>query len=61
MSSPREADDVHGGIDRSRQFESVSAHLRNGGFLWQLLKHERIFEAVNGYVGKERTYDNQQP
>jgi hypothetical protein len=57
MSSPREADDVHGGIDRSRQFESVSAHLRNGGFLWQLLKHHRILDDVNVHVGKERTYD----
>ena len=30
--------DTHGGIDRWRQLESVSAHFRNGGVLWPL-KH----------------------
>ena len=49
--------DAHDGIDRWRQFESVSAHLRTGGFLWPL-KHHRILDAVNVHVGKERTYDN---
>jgi hypothetical protein len=26
---------AHGGMDRCRQFESVSAHLRNGGVPWR--------------------------
>jgi hypothetical protein len=49
--------DAHGGIDRWRQFESVSAHFRNGGFLWPL-KHFRILDDVHVHVEKERTYDN---
>jgi hypothetical protein len=54
--------DAHRGIDRWRQFESVSAHLRNGGFLWPLKHQQRIFNDVNVnvYVGKGRTHDNQQ-
>jgi hypothetical protein len=51
---------IHGGIDRSRQFESVSAHLRNGGSP-SLLEAHRILDDVNVHVGKERTYDNWQP
>jgi len=51
--------DARGGIDRWRQFESVSAHLRNSGFLWPL-KHQRILDEVNVHVAKERTYDNKQ-
>jgi hypothetical protein len=46
---------AHGGI--WRQLESVSAHLRTGGFLWPL-KHHRILDAVNAHLRKERTYDN---
>jgi len=46
-----------GAIDRWRPFESMSAHLRNCGFLWPL-KHHRILDDVNVHVGKERTYDN---
>ena len=52
--------DAHGGIDRWRQFESVSAHLRTDGFLWPL-RHHRILDDVNVHVGKERAYDNQEP
>jgi len=49
--------DAYGAIDRWRQFESVSARLRNSGFLWPL-KHHRILDDVNVHLGKERTYDN---
>ena len=47
-------------IGRWSQFESVSAHLRTGGFLWPL-KHHRNLDDVNVHVAKERTYDNWQP
>ena len=52
--------DAHGGIDRRRHFESVSAHLRNGGVLWPLKHQQRILDDVNVYAGKERTYVNHQ-
>ena len=52
--------DAHGGIDRWRQFESVSAHLRNSGVLWPLKHRQGVLGDVNIHVGKERTYDDQQ-
>lgn len=44
--------DAHGGIDRWRQFESVSAHLRNGGVLWPLKRQQGVLDDVNVHVGK---------
>jgi hypothetical protein len=52
--------DAHGGIDRCRQFESVSAHLRNGGVLWPLKHQQGILDDVNVHVSKKRTNDNKQ-
>ena len=44
--------DAHDGIDRWRQFESVSAHLRNGGVLWPLKRQQGVLDDVNVHVGK---------
>jgi hypothetical protein len=34
--------DAHGGLDRWKQFETVSAHLVQGGVLWGLKHQEGI-------------------
>jgi hypothetical protein len=51
--------DALGGIDRWRQLESVSAHLRNGAVLWPLKHQQGVLDDVNVHVGKERPYDKQ--
>jgi hypothetical protein len=46
--------DAHGGIDRWRQFGSVSAHLRNGGVLWPLKHQQGVLDDVNVRVALQR-------
>ena len=38
--------DAHGGFDRWRRLDGVSAHLRSGGVLWSLKHQQGIFDDV---------------
>ena len=39
--------DAHGGLERWRRFEHVSAHLRNDGVLWTLKHQQGVLDDVN--------------
>ena len=49
--------DAHGGFERWRRFEYVTAHLRNGGVLWALKHQQGVLDDVRVRVAlrKERT------
>ena len=38
---------AHGGLERWRRFEHVSAHLRNDGVLWTLKRQQNVLDDVN--------------
>ena len=38
--------DAHGGLERWRRFEHVSARLRNGGVLWALKQQQGVLDDV---------------
>jgi hypothetical protein len=42
---------AHGGLDRWKQFEAVSAHLVRGGGLWQLKGQSGTLDVTNVTVG----------
>jgi hypothetical protein len=46
--------DAHGGLERWRMFEDVSAHLRNGGALWALKHQQGVLDDVNVRVALRR-------
>jgi hypothetical protein len=46
--------DAHGGLERWRRFEHVSAHLRNGGVLWALKQQQGEIDDVNVRVAVRR-------
>lgn len=39
--------DTYGGLDRWRQFKTVSARLLNGGVLWPLKSQQGILDVVH--------------
>jgi hypothetical protein len=43
--------DAHGGLDRWKQFETVSAHLVQGGLLWQIKGQAGTLDKTNVTVG----------
>ena len=53
--------DAHGGIDRWRQFGSVSAHLRTGGVLWPLKHQQGVLDDVNVRVALRREWASHSP
>jgi hypothetical protein len=53
--------DAHGGFERWRRFENVSAHLRNGGVLWTLKHQQGVLEEVNVRVALRREWASHSP
>jgi len=53
--------DAHGGLDRWKQFETVSAHLVQGGVLWALKHQEGILADVNVLVNLRREWTSHEP
>jgi hypothetical protein len=53
--------DAHGGLDRWRRFEHVSAHLRTGGVLWALKRQQGILGDVNVRVALHREWASHAP
>jgi len=53
--------DAHGGLDRWRQFESVSAHLVQGGVLWQVKGQAGTLDVTNVTVGLRTEWASHSP
>ena len=53
--------DAHGGLERWRRFEHVSAHLRNGGVLWTLKHQQGVIDDVNVRVALRREWASHSP
>ena len=53
--------DAHGGLERWRHFEHVSAHLRNGGVLWTLKQQQGVLDDVNVRVALRRAWASHSP
>jgi hypothetical protein len=53
--------DAHGGFERWRRFEHVSAHLRNGGVLWALKHQQGVLDDVNVRVALRREWVSHSP
>lgn len=53
--------DAHGGLERWRRFEHVSAHLRNGGVLWALKNQRGVIDDVNVRVALCREWASHSP
>ena len=53
--------DAHGGFERWRRFEHVSAHLRNGGVLWALKHQQGVLDEVNVRVALRREWASHSP
>ena len=53
--------DAHGGFQRWRRFEHVSAHLRNGGVLWALKHQQGVLDEVNVRVALRREWASHSP
>jgi hypothetical protein len=53
--------DAHGGLERWRRFEHVSAHLRNGGVLWPLKHPQGAFSDVHVRVALRRQWASHSP
>jgi hypothetical protein len=53
--------DAHGGLERWRRFEHVSAHLRNGGVLWALKQQQGVIDDVNVRVAVHRERASHSP
>ena len=53
--------DAHGGFDRWRRFEHVSAHLRNGGVLWALKHQDGVLDDVDVRVALRREWASHFP
>jgi hypothetical protein len=52
---------AHGGLDRWRQFSTLSAHLRQGGALWKLKGHEDTLKDVNVTVHLRTEFTEHSP
>ena len=53
--------DAHGGLERWRRFEHVSAHLRTGGILWTLKHQHGVLDDVNVRVALRREWTSHSP
>ncbi len=53
--------DAHGGFERWRRFEHVSAHLWNGGVLWALKHQQGVLDDVNVRVALLREWASHSP
>ena len=53
--------DAHGGFERWRRFENVSAHLRNGGVLWALKQQQGVLDDVDVRVALHREWASHSP
>ncbi len=53
--------DAHGGLERWRRFEHVSAHLRTDGVLWTLKRQQGVLDDVNVRVGLRREWASHSP
>lgn len=53
--------DAHGGFERWRRFEYVSAHLRCGGVLWALKHQQGVLDDVNVRVALRREWASHSP
>ena len=53
--------DAHGGLERWRRFEQVSAHLRNDGVLWALKHQQGVIDDVNVRVALRREWASHSP
>lgn len=52
---------AHGGFERWRRFQHVSAHLRNGGVLWPLKHQPGVLDDVNVRVALHREWASHSP
>ena len=52
---------AHGGLDRWRQFEHASAHLRNDGVLWPLKRQQGVLDNVDVRVALHREWASHSP
>jgi hypothetical protein len=57
----RRALDAHGGLDRWRRFEHVSARLRNDGVLWALKGQQGVLDDVRVRVALRREWASHSP
>lgn len=53
--------DAHGGLERWRRFEYVTAHLRTGGILWGLKHQQGVLDDVNVRVALRREWTSHSP
>ena len=53
--------DAHGGLERWRRFERVSARLRNGGVLWALKQQQGVLDDVEVRVALHREWASHSP
>lgn len=53
--------DAHGGLERWRRFEHVSAHLRTDGILWALKRQQGVLDDVNVRVELRRERASHSP
>jgi hypothetical protein len=53
--------DAHGGLDRWRQFETLSSHLSQGGMLWQLKGQAGTLDDTTVTVGLRREWASHSP
>ena len=53
--------DAHGGLDRWKQFETVSAHLVQGGVLWQLKGQAGTLDVTDVRVGLQSEWASHAP
>src|SRR5688572_5273490 len=53
--------DAHGGLERWRRFEHVSARLRNGGVLWALKRQQGVIDDVKVRVALRREWASHSP
>jgi hypothetical protein len=53
--------DAHGGFERLRRFEHVSAHLLNGGVLWALKHQQGVLDDVHVRVALRREWASHSP
>lgn len=53
--------DAHGGLERWRRFEYVSAHLRNDGVLWALKQQRGVLDDVSVRVALHREWASHAP
>ena len=53
--------DAHGGLDRWRQLKTVSAHLRQGGVLWNLKGQDGVLDDVHLTVDLRKEWASHRP